>query len=284
MLALIVSFCPSITNGVARMASSSLETFAASSAERIGDSTTVNSSPPIRARVSEVRTRERSRVATSRSNLSPTVPLGNYVLETACRAALGWQSQCPDDVGVAVDVSSVQFERSNIVQAVREILGRTHLPPHLLQIELTESVMLSGADGARRIMDQLHRLGVGLAIDDFGTGYSSLSYLPSLPFDALKIDRSFVRELDSRPQTRAMIHTLVALAREIGIRVIVEGVETPQQFRILQELGAEEVQGFLLGKPTADPIECIRAIARHAEGSVGKIPEMLESAEGCANA
>src|ERR1043165_2412294 len=112
----------------------------------------------------------------------------------------------------AVNVSSLQFARATFVDEVKQILKRTGLPPSLLQIELTESVMLRGPQTVAAKMEQLRELGVGLAIDDFGTGYSCLSYLPRLPFNALKIDRSFVNELTSKPEVRAMIHSQIGRA------------------------------------------------------------------------
>jgi diguanylate cyclase (GGDEF)-like protein len=152
------------------------------------------------------------------------VPLGAYIMESACRAALEWQAAGP--IQVAVNVSSIQFVRDTFVDEVMEVLRHTGLPPALLQIELTESVMLTGVRWAADAMTRLSALGVGLAIDDFGTGYSCLGYLPHLPFNSLKIDRSFVNELGSRPEIDAMVHSLVMLAHNLGMRVIAEGVET----------------------------------------------------------
>ncbi|MGA2673312.1 MAG: EAL domain-containing protein [Terracidiphilus sp.] len=181
--------------------------------------------------------------------------LGAYIMEQSCTEALRWQSLMPHPIQVAVNVSSIQFRRKGFVEEVITILEQTGLKPELLQIELTESVMLSGAHSTAATMNRLRALGIGLAIDDFGTGYSSLSYLPSLPFDALKIDRSFVMNLDKRPESESMIRTLVALAHNIGMRVIVEGVETREQLELITALGANEVQGYLLGRPTANPVE-----------------------------
>ncbi len=182
------------------------------------------------------------------------VPLGRLVMETACREALRWQSTALEPVQVAVNVSSLQLIRDNFVEEVNGIIESTGLPPRLLQIELTESVMLRGAQSAAVTMHRLADLGVGLAIDDFGTGYSCLSYLPQLPFDALKIDRSFVSELGARPETEALVHSLVILAHKLGMRVIAEGIETEKQLERLAEIGTNEVQGFLLGRPTPDPL------------------------------
>ncbi len=182
------------------------------------------------------------------------IPLGAYIMEMACVEAAAWQSVSAHPVQVAVNVSSIQFARDTFVDEVAQVLRRTGLDPHLLQIELTESVMLNGASRAAETMNRLHALGVSLAIDDFGTGYSCLGYLSKLPFDALKIDRSFVNEIGSRPEIKAMVHSLVTLAHNLGMRVIVEGIETITQLDLVTELGSNEVQGFLLGRPTADPI------------------------------
>ena len=181
--------------------------------------------------------------------------LGTYIMEQACAQAVRWQSLMRHPIQVAVNVSSIQFRRKGFVEEVCAILEQTGLKPELLQIELTESVMLSGANSTAATMHRFRELGIGLAIDDFGTGYSSLSYLPSLPFDALKIDRSFVMNLDQRPESESMIRMLVALAHNIGMRVIVEGVETSEQLELIKALGANEVQGYLLGRPTANPVD-----------------------------
>jgi diguanylate cyclase (GGDEF)-like protein/PAS domain S-box-containing protein len=183
--------------------------------------------------------------------------LGAFILEQACIEAVRWQSIMPYPIQVAVNVSNIQFRRKGFVEEICMILDRTRLNPKLLQIELTESVMLSGASSSTDTMNRLHELGITLAIDDFGTGYSNLSYLPSLPFDALKIDRSFVTNMETQPESESMIRTLIVLAKNMGMRVIVEGVETPAQLELIRALGANEVQGYLMGRPTADPIGTI---------------------------
>jgi diguanylate cyclase (GGDEF)-like protein len=180
------------------------------------------------------------------------VSLGAYILERACVEAMAWQKITPYPIQVAVNVSSVQFGRDTFVDEVMEVLNRTGLKPDLLQLELTESVMLNGVSRPAEMMKRLSAIGISLAIDDFGMGYSCLSYLPSLPFDALKIDRAFVNELD-KPAARAMIYSLVTLARNLDMRVIIEGVEKQEQMEFIRKLGAHEVQGYLLGGPTPDP-------------------------------
>ena len=183
------------------------------------------------------------------------VTLGAYIMQRACIEAVRWQSIAPNPIQVAVNVSSIQFRTKGFVEDVSAILQQTGLRPELLQIELTESVMLAGVEHTAATMNRLHELGVSMAIDDFGTGYSSLSYLPSLTFDALKIDRSFVMNLDTQPDGESMIRMLVALAQNLGMRVIVEGVENAEQLELIRALGANEVQGYLMGRPTATPVE-----------------------------
>ena len=133
------------------------------------------------------------------------------------------------------------------------LLERTGLRPDLLQIEVTESVMLGGTRLVAETIDRFRAMGISMAIDDFGTGYSSLSYLPTLAFDVLKIDRSFVINLNKQPEAESMIRTLIALAHNFGMTVIVEGVESQEALALVKALGANEVQGFMTGRPTPNP-------------------------------
>ncbi|MGA3373808.1 MAG: EAL domain-containing protein [Terracidiphilus sp.] len=179
--------------------------------------------------------------------------LGAYILEQACREALRWQ-KIGHPIEVAVNVSGIQFRYKGFVDEVRAILQRTGLRPGLVQLEVTESAMLAAGQGTEETMMRLRELGISLAIDDFGTGYSNLSYLPTMPFDTLKIDGSFVRNLDAQPESESMIRTLVALAHDIGMKVIIEGVEKQEQLDFVKALGANEVQGYLTGRPTPNPL------------------------------
>jgi diguanylate cyclase (GGDEF)-like protein len=181
------------------------------------------------------------------------IPLGAFILERACEEAVKWQRLSKDPIQVAVNVSSVQFAAETFVDEVAEVLRHSQLPPNLLQIELTESVMLKGIDPAVTTMKRLRALGVFIAIDDFGTGYSCLSYLPKLPLTTLKIDRAFVMEIDKRPEMQAMMRSFITLAHNLNLQVIAEGIETVHQLEVIQALGGNQVQGFLLGRPTADP-------------------------------
>lgn len=198
--------------------------------------------------------------------------LGAYLFECACTEAVRWQKPAAQSIQVAVNVSSIQFARSTFVEEVAQILKRTGLRAELLQIELTESIMLNGAERAAETMRGLHALGVSLAIDDFGTGYSCLSYLPSLPFDTLKIDRSFVGGLESREGSKAVVRLLIELAHSLRMWVVVEGIETTSQLELIRRLGADEVQGFLLGRPTPNPADQLHSYSETLNLSPDAVP------------
>ncbi len=182
------------------------------------------------------------------------IPLGAYIMERACADCMSWQSKLGLPIEVAVNVSTMQFSRDSFVEEVETALKKTGLDPKLLQLELTESVMLGGLEGSIATIRRLQSIGVTVAIDDFGTGYSALSYIEKLPFDALKIDRSFVKEILQRSETKAMVRSLVLFAQELGMKVIVEGIESEAQLRAIKDIGADEVQGYFLGRPTAEPL------------------------------
>jgi diguanylate cyclase (GGDEF)-like protein len=186
------------------------------------------------------------------------VAIGAYVLRQACIEALKWQDISAYPVQVAVNVSSLQFRRATFVDEVAATLRETGLRPDLLQLELTESAMLIGQERAIDTMTRLRALGVSLAIDDFGTGYSCLSYLRSLPFDMMKIDKSFVGKLASDLEAKAIVTFLIALAHSLKMQVVMEGVETTEQLEILQEMNGTDIQGFLLGRPMANPQSLLR--------------------------
>jgi EAL domain-containing protein (putative c-di-GMP-specific phosphodiesterase class I) len=185
------------------------------------------------------------------------VPLGAYVMERACADATTWQRKANRPIQVAVNVSSVQFARDTFLEEVEEVLRRTGLKPSLLQLELTESATLTGLERAADLMRRLTGRGIGIAMDDFGTGYSCLSYLPKLAFDALKLDRSFVNELAVRPETRAFVQSILLMAHNLHMKVIVEGIETVEQLELMRSMGTDEAQGYLLGRPTPNPMELL---------------------------
>jgi diguanylate cyclase (GGDEF)-like protein len=179
--------------------------------------------------------------------------LGRFIMERACTECLEWQKTSPHPIEVAVNVSSLQFASETFVDEVAMILKRTGLKPELLHIELTESEMLGPDTKAAENLRHVRQLGVTLAIDDFGTGYSWLGYLPTLPFSALKIDRSFIGRIQDHADGAGVVRSLIDLARKIGVRVVAEGIENSSQLDALVEMGADEVQGYLLGLPSRNP-------------------------------
>ncbi len=178
------------------------------------------------------------------------VALGEWVLRTACAEAAKWS----DDVKVAVNLSPVQFRSRNLVQVVVAALAYSGLSPHRLELEITESVFLAETEANIATLHQLRTLGVRISMDDFGTGYSSLSYLRSFPFDKIKIDRSFVKDLVERPDCMAIVRAISGLGRSMNITTTAEGVETREQLERLRAEGCNEVQGYLFSaaKPAAE--------------------------------
>jgi diguanylate cyclase (GGDEF)-like protein len=174
------------------------------------------------------------------------VEIGNQVLRKACLECGRW----PDEVRVAVNLSSIQFGRSNIPALVRETLAATGLPARRLEIEITESTLLQDTRRTRAELRQLETLGVSISLDDFGTGYSSLSYLHSFPLHKVKIDQSFLQDVGSNERRLTLLRGMARLSAELGLRVAVEGVETDEQLALVAaENSVDEVQGFLLGRP-----------------------------------
>ncbi len=174
------------------------------------------------------------------------VPIGEWVLREACREATMW----PEELKVAVNLSVVQFKSSNLAQTVVSALAASGLSPNRLELEITESVLLLDSEETLEVLGRLHHLGVRIALDDFGTGYSSLSYLRSFPFDKIKVDRCFVRDLASRdPNSVAILRTVAQLGKSLGMATTAEGVETKEQLEIIRAEGCTEMQGYLLSPP-----------------------------------
>jgi EAL domain-containing protein (putative c-di-GMP-specific phosphodiesterase class I) len=161
-----------------------------------------------------------------------------------------WPIVDGDGLFVAVNMSARQLMSPVLVEMVRMALKATGLPANRLCIELTESAVLSSIEVATEVLGQLRKLGVLIALDDFGTGFSSLSYLRQLPVDIVKIDRSFVEQIDSDPVARAIVGAVLSLAQSLGMTVVAEGVESETQREQLRQLGCDVVQGFSLGRPT----------------------------------
>jgi len=178
------------------------------------------------------------------------IPIGNWVLLEACRTLVQWASDPQKaDVMVAVNISVVQFGKQDLVKAVLNALEETGADPHKLKLEITESLLASNVPDVLAKMGELQRHGVSFSIDDFGTGYSSLAYLKQLPIDQLKIDQSFVRDILTSSNDRAIAQAVITLADSMGLSVIAEGVETEEQRALLLDLGCQTYQGYLFGKP-----------------------------------
>jgi diguanylate cyclase (GGDEF)-like protein len=175
------------------------------------------------------------------------VQIGEWVLRKACQHAMLW----PEPLKVAVNISAVQFKGHQLVQAVTQALQDSGLDPSRLELEITESVMIHDFDSALSVLHQLKKLGVSISMDDFGTGYSSLGYLRSFPFDKIKIDQSFVRELGRKSDCTAIIRAVTGMCESLGITATAEGVENAEQLSFLQAENCTEIQGYLVSKPRA---------------------------------
>ena len=174
--------------------------------------------------------------------------LGMWVLHTACSQLREWLAQ-DLSIRLSVNLSAQQIEKDNWLNLVEQALHESGLPPRYLDLEITESVIISNPDKAVATLMQLKKMGVTITVDDFGTGYSSLNYLARLPLHSVKIDQRFVRGLDHDHNDEAIVHAIIALSHSLGLRVIAEGVETPLQFKFLQERGCEEAQGYYVSQP-----------------------------------
>ncbi|MBU1191525.1 MAG: EAL domain-containing protein [Gammaproteobacteria bacterium] len=177
------------------------------------------------------------------------VPIGEWVLREACKQGKAWRDAGAADLRMAVNISARQFWRGNLLETVESVLQEVGADASMLELELTESVLMRHEAETVELLDQLSRRGITVSIDDFGTGYSSLSYLKRFPINKLKIDRSFVRDIQDDADDAAIVTAIVAMARGLKLRVIAEGVETPGQLAYLKSIGCDEIQGYLISKP-----------------------------------
>ncbi|KQZ81701.1 MULTISPECIES: EAL domain-containing protein [unclassified Pseudomonas] len=177
------------------------------------------------------------------------IPIGEWVLNEACRQMREWYVLGYTDWRIAVNLSALQFCHAGLVQSVAKALATHHLPANSLTLEITETTAMSDADASMTVLQELSDMGVDLSIDDFGTGYSSLMYLKRLPANELKIDRGFVRDLERDSDDAAIVSAIVALGQALGLRIVAEGVETGVQQDFLTQLGCDSLQGYLLGHP-----------------------------------
>jgi EAL domain-containing protein (putative c-di-GMP-specific phosphodiesterase class I) len=177
------------------------------------------------------------------------VAIGKWVLRTACEQNVAWQARGLPPIVMSVNLSPRQFKEPALLKDVAGILLETGMAPELLEIEITESMIMQHVDIAAEKAGEMKNLGIKLAIDDFGTGYSSLSQLKRFPIDTLKIDRAFVRDIPTSVDDTAITKAVISLGKALGVRVVAEGVETPAQFKFLRENGCDELQGFYFSKP-----------------------------------
>ena len=203
--------------------------------------------------------------------------LGEWGLREACRQLVAFRSDGLDLPKISVNVSALQFS-PGFIHAVRDVLEESGLPPESLELELTEGIMMDDSHSTIDALESLKRLGVRLSIDDFGTGYSSLSYLTRFPLDELKIDRSFVIDLDKSEHNANLVAAIIAMARSLNLELVAEGVETRQQYRFLTEHGAAIIQGYLFSKPV--PAKELRPLLRerHFDHMIRQINRDLELA------
>jgi EAL domain-containing protein (putative c-di-GMP-specific phosphodiesterase class I) len=192
--------------------------------------------------------------------------IGEWVLRQACREAASWRAK----LHIGVNLSPIQFGHKDLPGLVHQILLQTGLAPERLELEITEGVLIDDPPRVMSILRRLKSLGVKIAMDDFGTGYSSLSSLQSFPFDKIKIDRTFISNLDSNAQSAAIVRAIIGLGHGLAIPLIAEGVETELQRTILRRERCDEVQGYLIGRP--------RPIADYAELTRGPADRLLRKA------
>ena len=176
------------------------------------------------------------------------LPIGEWVLKTACLQAKGWLDSGRKIV-IAVNLSARQFQQQDLVSTVSRVLQETNLPPQFLELEITESLGMKNPELTLKTLHELKSMGIHISIDDFGTGYSSLSYLKRFPIDTLKIDRSFVMDIQTDANDSAIVLAIIALAHSLKLKVIAEGVEQRHQAQFLLEHGCEMVQGYLFSPP-----------------------------------
>jgi EAL domain-containing protein (putative c-di-GMP-specific phosphodiesterase class I) len=172
--------------------------------------------------------------------------IGEWVLREACREAASW----PRPLQIAINLSPIQFRHGDLPGLVHAVLLESGLPPNRLELEITEGVLVEDFSRALSILRRLKSLGIRIAMDDFGTGYSSLSYLQSFPFDKIKIDKAFISNVERNAQSAAIVRAVIGLARGLDMPVLAEGVETKEQLAFLFNEACDEVQGYLLGRPS----------------------------------
>ena len=197
--------------------------------------------------------------------------IGEWVVRESCRQARAWQLEGLPPLRVAVNLSAFQFRHGNLLEMIREALQAAQLEPRFLEVEITESALMSDPEESVTILEQLSRMGVVVSVDDFGTGYSSMSYLRRFPIDKLKIDRGFIAELISRADDASIVRAIVSLAHSLRLKVVAEGVETSEQLNVLRSLGCDQYQGFCFSP--AVPAAQFAALLRESQQKTGRAPD-----------
>ena len=195
------------------------------------------------------------------------VPIGDWVIRAACKQLRAWLDLGFHECKIAINLSSVQLVQSDIVQRILSSLDEYKVPPRMLELEITETILMENVRQAIESLERLHARGITVAIDDFGTGYSSLSYLKTLPIDSLKIDRGFISDICSDENDQKIVQTLITMAHSMGMKVVAEGIEDHTQLEQLGEYGVDEIQGYLLSKPV--DAQALEAILRNPLPQLG---------------
>ena len=191
------------------------------------------------------------------------VPIGEWVLKTACRQNKLWKNRGYSYDFISINVSTIQLKNDNFINTVRNVLEETGLKPEYLEIEITESVMMESFDWSLRVITELKNMGVRVALDDFGSGYSSLNYLKSIPINTLKIDKTFIDGICKGAYENIITGEIIKLAHKMKLEVVAEGVEMEEQIRYLEEENCNKIQGYYFGKPM--PPECINMFLEKRE-------------------
>jgi EAL domain-containing protein (putative c-di-GMP-specific phosphodiesterase class I) len=201
------------------------------------------------------------------------VPLGMWVLRTACAQVARWMREDGVTLRVSVNLSARQTRDPGLVQSVMDVLRDTGLPPHLLELEITESVLMEDIETNITLLESLHAAGISLSIDDFGTGYSSLAYLQRFPIQKLKIDRSFIQRMPGDGE--AIASAVIAMAHSLNMQVVAEGVEDPEQLALLRRAGCDLGQGYLFSRPleAASLMGWVRRLGNEAQDGTRAEPE-----------
>jgi EAL domain-containing protein (putative c-di-GMP-specific phosphodiesterase class I) len=198
------------------------------------------------------------------------VPIGKWVLKTACAQNVVWQRQGLPAVCMAVNLSARQLMDEHLVEDISAILEDTGMAPELLELEITEGTLMQNPDRVSGILSQIKAMGIRLAIDDFGTGYSSLSHIKRFPIDTIKVDRSFIRDMMQHPEDKAITEAIIAMGKTLSLTVVAEGVEKQEQEIFLRRHACDEMQGYYFSKPIP-PGEFAELLRTHVPGITPKL-------------